>query len=35
MSLCVLFFLGRFPVLPVADPLFRRHLAHKAEETKP
>jgi hypothetical protein len=32
MALCVLFFLRSFPVLPAADPLFRRYLALKAEE---
>jgi hypothetical protein len=31
MALCVLFFLGRFPLLPVADPLYRRHLGLEFE----
>jgi hypothetical protein len=34
MALSVLFFLQRFPVLPVGDPLFRRHFLPKGGETK-
>ncbi len=32
MALTITLFLGRFPLLPVADPLFHRHLAQQAEE---
>lgn len=32
MALTITLFLGRFPLLPVADPLFHSHLAKQAEE---